>query len=215
MDCNDYKVLIFDCDGVLIDSNELKLKAAASILSDYDATVVEAFVAHFRKSFGRSRYVLFREFIEEFLGQPFNQTLYDDLVASYGRQCAELYQNAPVIEGAKAFLEKHHGKHLYVASGGLEDELRSVLSSHGMMDYFDQVYGSPPSKKENVARIVRQHSGARALMLGDAHTDFEAAHASGVDFLFCSKYTTDEVTMKQLQNKYGFPSVETLERLLG
>ena len=215
MDCDLYSIFIFDCDGVLIDSNNLKLEAAERILSDYPKEVVNAFIGHFRKSFGRSRYDLFREFIEDFLEKPLEQDLYDGLIAAYGEKCTELYLKSPVIEGVGAFLLKHKDKHLYVASGGVESELKSVLSSRGMDQYFNEIHGSPPSKKENVAAIVSKYPGARTLMLGDAHTDFEAAQASGIDFLFCSKYTTDPEGMNVLQKAHGFESVETLEGLLG
>ena len=186
MDCNDYSILIFDCDGVLIDSNNLKLEAAERILSDYPKEAVSGFIANFRKSFGRSRYDLFREFVEDFLEQPFDQNLYDGLIAAYGEKCSELYLKSPVIAGVEAFLSKNKGKTLYVASGGIESELKSVLSAHGL-----------------------------ALMLGDAHTDFEAAQANDIDFLFCSKYTTDAEGMNVLQEKHGFKSVDTLEGVLG
>ena len=215
MDCNDYSILIFDCDGVLIDSNNLKLEAAERILSDYPKEAVSGFIAHFRKSFGRSRYDLFREFVEDFLEQPFDQNLYDGLIAAYGEKCSELYLKSPVIAGVEAFLSKNKGKTLYVASGGIESELKSVLSAHGLDHYFTEIYGSPPSKRENIAAIVKKYPGEKALMLGDAHTDFEAAQANDIDFLFCSKYTTDAEGMNVLQEKHGFKSVETLEGVLG
>lgn len=214
MDCDNYSILIFDCDGVLIDSNNLKLEAAEDILSDYPQEVVDRFIGHFRKSFGRSRYDLFREFIEDFLEEPFEQSLYDTLIDAYGKKCSELYLKSPVIEGVEAFLSENKGKTLYVASGGIESELKFVLSSRGLDHYFKEIYGSPPSKRENVAAIVKKHPGARALMLGDAHTDFEAAQANDIDFLFCSKYTTDVEGMTILHKEHGFRAVETLEGLL-
>ena len=215
MDCDAYNILIFDCDGVLIDANNLKLEAAERILEGFPKSAVARFIAHFKKSFGRSRYDLFREFIENFLEKPFDQELYDKLIEAYGEKCSELYQKSPVIEGVEAFLAKHQDKYLYVASGGIDSELKSVLSSRGMGHYFSKICGSPPSKKENVANILKSHPGARALMVGDAHTDFEAAQASGIDFLFCSQYTTDASGMDALQKEYGFDSVENLGRLLG
>ena len=214
MDCNTYQVIIFDCDGVLIDANNLKLAAAERILEAYPKDAVAAFIDHFRRSFGRSRYDLFREFIEQFLKQPFDQELYDAFIEAYGEKCLELYKESPVIEGVSAFLEKYKDKDLYVASGGIESELKAVLHARGLGHYFNKIYGSPPSKKENVARIVADHPGVNALMVGDAHTDFEAAQASKIDFLFCSKYTTDGPGMEALQQQYGFHSVDTLERLL-
>jgi len=55
---SDYDLLIFDCDGVILDSNTLKIDAMRSALTEFDITTEEAnrCALFFAENFGKSRF---------------------------------------------------------------------------------------------------------------------------------------------------------------
>ncbi|NJM23241.1 MAG: hypothetical protein HC907_33605 [Richelia sp. SM1_7_0] len=61
------KAIIFDCDGVIFDSNALKTAAFREVLAAYPQEVVDKFIVYHQKTGGISRYVKLRAFFTEFL----------------------------------------------------------------------------------------------------------------------------------------------------
>ena len=59
-----YDYLIFDCDGVILDSNRLKSKAFAYALPGEPIQLVQAFVDYHQKRGGISRYEKFSHYFK-------------------------------------------------------------------------------------------------------------------------------------------------------
>jgi len=77
-----------------------------------------------------------------------------------------------------------------VASGGAQNELRSVFDQRGLTPYFTAIYGSPDTKEIILTR--ERNNGIindPALYIGDSRYDYEAAHSCGLDFIFVYKWT--------------------------
>jgi len=62
LDLLKYDYLIFDCDGVILDSNRLKSQAFADALLDEPPERIKAFVRYHKQHGGISRYEKFRYF---------------------------------------------------------------------------------------------------------------------------------------------------------
>ncbi len=207
--------IIFDCDGVLFDSNELKVEAFRKTLSTYSMDIVEAFILYHKNNAGISRYVKFRVFIVEFLGKTFEQGEYEKLLESYGRACKELYQQASLTPGGTCFLkEASSAVPLYVASGSDELELNDVFKQRQVTQYFMKILGSPKTKLECVQEALKDIGFSKGVvMVGDAESDWRAAQESGISFIFMSRYSERRDAMKLLAQKYGFDEIDTLEGL--
>ena len=65
LDLLKYDYLIFDCDGVILDSNRLKSQAFADALLDEPPERIKAFVRYHKQHGGISRYEKFRYYFEE------------------------------------------------------------------------------------------------------------------------------------------------------
>ena len=61
-----YKVVILDCDGVILDSNNLKTEAFKRVLGskEYDSGLIRKFIMYHKKNGGVSRYEKFKVFIK-------------------------------------------------------------------------------------------------------------------------------------------------------
>ncbi len=60
-----YRTAVFDCDGVILDSNRLKSDAFRQSLHDEDPELVNAFISYHHAQGGVSRYVKFDYFYRE------------------------------------------------------------------------------------------------------------------------------------------------------
>lgn len=188
---NQYDIVIFDCDGVLIDVNLLKCDAFGKAVEGYSYEIVENFVNHCKKTFGISRYVKFKEFLSDFAKEPFQEDKYNILLNNYANICKEIYRYADITKGSEDLLLELSklNKNLYVASGSDEKELHEVLKDRNLSKYFNGIYGSPKTKLECTSIILNNQPNKKAVFIGDALTDMKSAKENNVDFIYMSKYT--------------------------
>jgi HAD superfamily hydrolase (TIGR01549 family) len=190
MNLNEYEIIILDCDGVIFDSNTLKLDAFRDALNDFGKDLVEEFIEYFKNNFGTSRYHLVRVFIEEFLKQEFDEILYQDILKKYGQNCVALYEKSNTTKDFLRFIDTYKNKKLFVASGSDQEELRIVFKNRELAKYFVCIFGSPIKKSEIVKEIVTLNTNA--VMIGDAKSDILAAKENKIDFIFMSDYSTND-----------------------
>ncbi len=178
--------IVFDFDGVLVESVDVKTRAFAALYEPYGPEVVQQVVAWHLEHGGVSRYDKFRHFHRVFLGRPLPAAEEAALGDRFSALVEEAVIAAAAVAGAREFLEAWHGRlPLYVASGTPEEELLRIVDRRGMARYFAGVAGAP-RKKGAILRDFSFRSGVaptRMLMVGDAMTDFHGAGEAGVPFL--------------------------------
>ena len=179
------KAIIFDFDGVLIESAAIKTEAFREIFSRWPDKIDEIISYHI-KNMGISRFVKFRYFYENILNEPYSETI----GAEMGRQFSEIVTNkikqAPFVFGAKEFIEMNFEKYFcFIASGTPEADLWDIVSSKGVIKYFRGIYGTPASKLEIIMKILKAFHLQRqeAIFVGDAESDQIAANAAGLSFV--------------------------------
>lgn len=184
-----YQALIFDFDGVLADSVDIKTEAFRRIYAAHGDDVVDRVVEHHRIHGGVSRTEKIRYCHREFLGVEIGIEEAAALVARFGELVEQAVSTCDEIPGAEAALQAWHarGTSLYVASGTPQPELRRVIAARGLMPYFADVRGTPPEKEETVREIVLMggYDPANCLMVGDSITDYDAAAGANMPFLGC------------------------------
>ncbi len=214
MKLDTYDVIILDCDGVIFDSNLLKVEALKRAITHYDPDIVEAFSEYFKNNFGTSRYHLVRVFIEEFLNQEFNEELYQKILHDYGNSCVLLYKESEFTHEFMKFLQYYKDKKIYIASGGDENELNEVFNAKNIHNYFDKILGSPRKKKDLVNEISTENSEKKIIMIGDAKSDFLASQANDIEFIYMCQYSLVKDTMKEMSHKHSFKIINNLGDLL-
>lgn len=214
MNLKKYDVLIFDCDGIIFDTTNLKLLAFQNVLKEYDKKYIKQFTDYFRSNFGRSRFLHARYFIENILKEPFQQKKFDEIIFNFSKECKIIYDTAEICKGVIDFLQSNPKFDKYVASGSAQDELRDVFDKRGLNSYFISIYGSPRHKNDLVKDICSKYSHNNILMIGDAEADFRAAKSAGIDFLYISKYSVDKDNMEEISKIENFTSINDLSELV-
>ncbi|MDD5271738.1 MAG: HAD hydrolase-like protein, partial [Methylovulum sp.] len=194
---------ILDCDGVVLDSNTMKIAAFRTALAAYPKSVVARFSDYQARNFGRSRYVLFKDFFN-FLEREPEAGEIDGLLDRYAVIVRSAYLDAPLTPGCLETLA-----HLaafgpvYIASGSDQTELRWVMQQRSLTGYFTGIYGSPQSKTDILASLAPA-AGERALFIGDAKADLEAAQRHHwCDFVYMRHFSTATAEMDPLIQQAG------------
>jgi len=187
---NKYETIILDCDGVIFDSNTLKLDAFSDALSEFNSNIVSDFIKYFKNNFGTSRYNLAKVFIEEFLKQDFDEKVYQEILNRYSQNCVILYTKSKMTKNFLKFINKYTDKNFFVASGSDQEELRTVFLNRNLDKYFVDIFGSPNKKSDIVKNIVKKNE--KTVMIGDAKSDMLAAQDSDIDFIFMSDHSTNK-----------------------
>jgi phosphoglycolate phosphatase-like HAD superfamily hydrolase len=178
--------VIFDFDGVLVESVNVKTEAFAALYGEYGEDVVRQVVEHHREHGGVSRYEKFRHYHSTFLGIELSEDEVEELAQRFSSLAEERVNAAPYVEGALEVLERYYPSiPLFVASGTPETELLRIVEKRGMHKFFRGVYGSPMRKADIIRRILNEHgfSAAKSIMVGDAMTDYLAAKETDVQFV--------------------------------
>ena len=177
--------VLFDCDGVLLDSVPAKTRAFALLVAEYGPEAQKRFVQFHEQHGGVNRYKKFAWFFENVLGRPITP----QESKKFGERFVAISQqellNCALIKGAENTLKSLQGKlPLFVASGAPQAEQQAILAAHNLAQYFDGIYGAPPGKADLLRQILDQHhiQPQNAIMVGDAFTDLQAANEVGTKF---------------------------------
>jgi len=187
MNLDGLDAIIFDFDGVLAESVDVKTRAFAALYARHGGTIVERVSDYHRRNGGASRFDKFRYFQTELLGAPpLTENQVEELAAAFSRLVVDQVVAAPMVAGAQQFLDTCAERvRLFVVSGTPTAELEVILRRRKLLAYFAGFWGSPESKAENISALLNEHklSASRCVMIGDAMADHEGAAANAVHFL--------------------------------
>jgi len=204
---SDCKVYIFDCDGVILDSNQLKIDAMESALNTLfqDRNKIAECIDYFRHNFGKSRFHHVDVFVDDIfcLSKAEAEIKRNEIIELYSQQCKSLYLRAELTPGFINFLTSLNGNK-YVASGSEQAELREVFALRGLSAHFAGIYGSPTLKTELVANILKQENRKDAVMFGDALSDLSAALDNNIDFIAYLPFSNVETQLAEETKKHNF-----------
>ena len=192
LDITKYKTIVFDCDGVVLDSNLVKTEAyfrTAKSLGATDAQA-QALVDYHVRLGGISRYHKFDWYLREVMHQPATQEAIQVLLDEFGRELEVVLMECAVAEGLPE-LRAASTANWMILSGGDQQEIRTLFAKRDLAKYFDGgLFGSPDNKDTVLAREkANGNLQFPALFIGDSKYDFEAATRAGLDFVFLSAWT--------------------------
>ena len=187
MNTENWQAIIFDFDGVIVESGDIKTQAFAELYRAHGEHIVTEVVRYHCQNGGMSRYLKFRYFQENLLNNPpLTAEEENTLDQRFSALVIEAVIASQAVAGAEALIQKAATRMpLFVASGTPEHELRTIVERRGLAPYFTEVRGSPLSKQTLIANIIATHSltPERVLMIGDAMADYHGAAANGTAFL--------------------------------
>lgn len=196
---NTYKTFVFDCDGVVLDSNVVKTQAYFRVAKSLGATdaQAQALVDYHVKLGGISRYHKFDWYLREVLHAPVTDDALQALLDGFAKELEIGLMECEVAKGLTTLRERTAKANWLILSGGDQEEIRALFakrtaeSDETLDSLFDGgLFGSPDNKDTVLAReIASGNIKLPALFIGDSKYDHEAAIRAGMDFVFLSDWT--------------------------
>src|SRR5690554_6342572 len=122
----DYTTLVFDCDGVVLDSNKVKTKAFSQATSRYGEAAAQAMASYHVANGGASPYKKFAYFLEQIAPHYAKKQgpNLEALLQAYAGYVREGLVSCTVASGLEALREQTPNARWLIVSGGDQAELR-------------------------------------------------------------------------------------------
>ena len=217
LDLTRYKTLVFDCDGVVLDSNELKTQAYYTVATAFGASheQAQALMDYHVRLGGVSRYPKFKYFQQEILHQPVTETATQTLLAGFAAEIHKGLLNCQIAPGLHELRKATPQASWMLLSGGDQQELNALFAERGIAELFDAgIFGSPDNKDTVLAReLANANLEQPAIYFGDSRYDHEASTNASLDFVFVSGWTELE-DWEAYCKQHGIIMIEQLKDLL-
>lgn len=181
------RAVVFDFDGVIVDSVSIKGDAFCALYEPYGAEAMRAVRDYHEAHGGMPRYDKLRHWQRTIAAGPDDAVTIEALAARFAAEVEHRVSVAPYIGGALVALEAIHQARLpaAIASATPVDELRAIVDRRQLTRFFEVVRGYPDTKKDVIAAMIARHGTVPRdiVMIGDAASDFEAARANGCRFV--------------------------------
>jgi len=198
-----FKHVIFDFDGVLVESNEIRFGGFRMLLKDYPGAQVEKLMRHARANGGLSRYDRIRYFFETIRNESISENKVLEMAGRYSEIVKDKIIGCAPVNGSVEFLSSHCKEFDFaVVSGSDQSELRDICRARGIDRYFTEILGSPAVKSENISLLFTLNKWKKdeSVFVGDSTNDFDGAKACGIAFIGRNSGLVKWKTMKGIVN---------------
>jgi phosphoglycolate phosphatase-like HAD superfamily hydrolase len=172
--------IIFDFDGVILNSHIIKAKAFYEIFKIFGkAKAKKAQKYHLTKA-GISRYKKFNYIKKNIL--KYTKITNEELNKLFTRYILNKILNLKIDKNLLKFLKSNYKKYeFYISTGSPQNEIVYILKKKRLYKFFLKVYGSPSTKFEHIKKIKRHKK--KCVFIGDSIDDISAAKKTNTNFL--------------------------------
>ena len=185
------KGIIFDFDGVILDSVAIKGETFGALFKSFGQEVVNQVVTFHHANGGLSRYEKFKFIHKHILNIKYTEEDGRSLSSKFEQLVLDRLIQAKPIAGACEFLEYCgvNGIPASVNTAAPEFEVSCVLKAKGWDHYFSIVCGNTNTKVENIHQTLNfWNIDKNAIVFyGDTINDLKAAAEAGVEFVGIGK----------------------------
>jgi len=180
------KTILFDFDGVILDSMKIKGDGFVELFEGYPIDAVQKLESYHYANGGISRFEKIQYFFNTIMDMPISDEKINTLANQFAKIIAQkLFDTKNLIADTMQFIEKNHQKYyLYIVSGAEQNELRTLCNIFKIDHFFEGIYGSPTPKTRLVKNILEQNHILKneVILIGDSINDYDAASKNGIVF---------------------------------
>ena len=180
------KTILWDFDGVILNSNKVRDKGFEMVLSGFPKDEVDKLLRFHRKNGGLSRYVKFRHFFEVIKGKEISEEEINDWASKFSDiMLSSLKDKTLLIPETNNFIKENYQNYqMHIVSGSDQTELRELCKSLEIEHFFKSIHGSPTPKNDLVKMLIDKHNynPTNGILIGDSINDFEAAKVNDLHF---------------------------------
>ena len=180
------KAIIFDFDGVIVESVGVKADGFAKLYEPYGKEIVEKVINHHYSNGGVTRYEKFRFYHKEFMGFDLTDDEIEDLGGKFSDYVVKRIIKAPYVKGALEFIKEYNGKYdMFISTGTPQDEIEMITRLKNVDIFFKDIFGSPDNKLVHIKNIMRKnhYRNEQVVFIGDSVEDKKAAKEEKLTFI--------------------------------
>jgi len=156
--------------------------------------VKEKIKLHHERNGGMSRYHKLPIYLN-YLGIEATNELIEKYSKKFSEMVVQNIISSPWVPGVLDYLNRKKEKQLFIITSATPtQELIYILKQLKIGSLFDEVFGSPMSKKTAIKKSLIKHKidPMHCLMFGDAEQDFNAANKNKVPFIYRQHDSNEE-----------------------
>ncbi len=198
------KNILFDFDGVILDSMPIRDYGFKKIFEDFDDNLVNKLLEYHNQNGGLSRYVKIKYFYNKLL----KQEILEEKIINYADNFSkimkrELVDKRYLIADTLKFIKENYEKYnLHIVSGSDEKELKYLCRELGIDSFFQSINGSPTHKNKLVedVLVINKYMESETILIGDSINDYEEAKTNNLNFYGFNNDNLVGVSKKYIEN---------------
>ncbi|MFX4284471.1 HAD family hydrolase [Aliarcobacter butzleri] len=180
------KNIIFDFDGVILDSVPTKTEAFKKLFEDFPRNLVDKLIYYHKMNGGKSRYIKIKYFFNELLNKDISEQEILQYANKYSEITKEELTNPKyLIEDTVNFIKLNYREYnMHIASGADEMDLKYICNMLNLTKYFLSINGSPTVKSEIIKNILElnTYNKDETILIGDSINDYKSAKKNIIEF---------------------------------
>ena len=177
------KTIIFDFDGVILNSNYIKTRTFYNLFQSYGKKVADNAVKYHLKNMGVPRRKKFKYIYKNFLKQNISNAILDNLDIEFKKKSLQKIHQLKVPKPLNNFIKKRSKNYIfYISTGAPKYEIIDILKKKKLFKNFKKIYG-PPSKKSDHINIIKKLNKGDIIFIGDSLEDHKAAKKCKIKFI--------------------------------
>jgi HAD superfamily hydrolase (TIGR01549 family) len=180
------KNILWDFDGVILDSMPIRDYGFRQIFKNYSQELVEEFIKYHRINGGLSRFHKIKYFYNTLLNKEISEEQIEEYADKFTVIMKEqLINKKYLIQDSVEFIKSNHKNYsFHIVSGSEHHELNYLCEKLDLVEYFLSTNGSPTPKIDLVKNLLEkeQYKKEETILIGDSINDYEAANINRIDF---------------------------------
>ncbi len=199
---SNYELIIFDSDGVILNSNKIKEDSFVKLFREYEISISEKEIRHVIKNYkGKSRYEIINEILQrEKIKNRGNNQLYEKIILRYSEIIKEQLLICEASQKIELFRSINDSSWLVLTAGDQKETIE-IYKQRKIYNLFDLgIMGAPRLKKENLKYLANSYENIllkKILYIGDSINDLILAKEFNFDFILINDWSS----CYQIKNK--------------
>ena len=174
--------IIFDFDGVVINSHLIKTLAFYNVFKVYGKNIAFKAKKFHLNNIGKSRYFKFKFIFKNILRLKLTKNKIKTLDEKFDFFLQKKIEKlTPSKSLTNFFRKKNQVWNLYISTGTPRTKIVKILKKKKLSRYFKKVYGSPLSKIYHINKIIKNNQ--KSIFIGDSFEDYRAAKQAKIKFI--------------------------------